>query len=318
MDRRARIVEPIGPLTGRGLEIGALEHPIVERGDAEVLYVDHADTDELREKYAGDENVGAIVEVDVVWGDSPLAAALGPRVPVDWVVASHVIEHVPNPIGWLDELASVMRDGAVLSLAIPDKRYCFDIHRRQTNAADIVGAWLAGSHRPNPAAVYEFYACLADVDASQAWAGAYTVEPFDEDVERGIEWARRSAATDAYFDVHCWTFTPRSFLEILRTLFRAGLTSFRVAAFTETLPNELEFMCALERLPRTLDGDAARDERRTLQLASLPALGQRGPGPGPGTSVMVLSDREVSLVEAKRRAAAAVRTLARRVARGRS
>src|SRR4051794_18383429 len=137
-DRRQLLLAPLGDLSRIGLEIGALHHPIVERSrqsqmpSANVLYVDHADTAALQAKYADHAEVDEMVDVDVVWGDGVLADALGDRGPVGWVVASHVLEHVPNLVGWLDQLADVMLEGAVLSLAVPDKRYCFDIRRRET------------------------------------------------------------------------------------------------------------------------------------------------------------------------------------------
>ena len=53
-DRRERILAPLGDLTRVGLEIGALHHPIVEpaNADANVLYVDHADTARSIEPWA--------------------------------------------------------------------------------------------------------------------------------------------------------------------------------------------------------------------------------------------------------------------------
>lgn len=302
-DRSRRVVAPLGDLTRPGLEIGALHNAVVDRStmDANVLYVDHADTATLQSKYEDHAHVREMVEVDVVWGDGLLSDALDGRGPVDWVIASHVIEHVPNLVGWLDQLAEVMRDGAVLSLAIPDKRYCFDINRRETDPADVVGAWLADSKRPSLATVYEFYARIMTVDAGQAWAGVYEQQPVEDDVALGLAWARKAADTDEYVDVHCWTFTPSSFLATLRTLFRLGLTSFRVADFTPTLPNDLEFFCALERLPRSL----LPEERTKAQLASLPAADDHYRPDG--TQVMVLSEREVRLVESKRRMATTAR-----------
>ena len=174
-DRRSRILAPLGDLSRdwpRDRRVASSDRRSGRR-DANVLYVDHADTAALHAKYEDDTDVGEMVDVDVVWGNGVLADALGDRGPVDWVIASHVIEHVPNLVGWLDQLADVMRDGAVLSLAIPDKRYCFDINRRETDPSDVVGAWLADSRRPSLATVYEFYTRITAVDAGQAWAGAY-------------------------------------------------------------------------------------------------------------------------------------------------
>jgi hypothetical protein len=307
MDRRERIVAPLGSLTGIGLEIGALHHPVVDRTQASVLYVDHADTDALRQKYADHDDVGEIVEVDVVWGDRALVEALGERGPVDWVVASHVIEHVPDLVAWLDQLAVVMRDGARLSLAVPDKRYCFDIHRRETDPADVVDGWLSHRRRPTPGTVYEFYARIQEVDAGEAWAGACPRPP--DNVQQGIEWARRAEASDDYFDVHCWAFTPASFATTLRTLFRLGLTDFEVASLEPTRPGELEFYCVLERLPRALDETSkSAQQLASLDAAQLDAGALDGENGAAGVRTMLLSEKEARLVELKRRGA----TLARR------
>ncbi|HMF83037.1 MAG TPA: hypothetical protein VKI01_07160 [Acidimicrobiia bacterium] len=317
MNRRNRIVGSLGALEGTGLEIGALHHPIVDRAEARVLYVDHADTAALREKYAEHQLSGDIVDVDVVWSDGRLARALGDRSPVDWVIASHVIEHSPNLVGWLDELADVMRDGAILSLAVPDKRYCFDIHRRETDPADVVGAWLADSRTPSLGTVYEFYARITTVETTRAWAGAYDLDGTEDNVELGLEWARKAAASKDYFDVHCWTFTPSSFVATLSTLYRLGLTSFRVLSFTPTQFGEPEFFCSLERLPRELD----IAERQRLQLASLPVLDGTTRGAPLPTEAVVLSEKEKRLITIKRHVAEtarhAVARVGRAVARGR-
>jgi hypothetical protein len=169
-----------------------------------------------------------------------------------------------------------------------------------------------GDHkRPSLATVYEFYARVTTVDAGKAWAGAYRLLPTEDNVDQGLEFARKAAGSDDYVDVHCWTFTPASFMATLRTLFRLGLTSFRVADFTPTLPNELEFFCVLERLPRTL----AADERVQAQLMSLPASDAGASELDDRTQVMVLSSREARLVEAKRRAVMALRRALARVRR---
>jgi hypothetical protein len=162
---------------------------------------------------------------------------------------------------------------------------------------------LADSRTPSLGTVYEFYARISTVDTLQAWAGAYEADDADDNVELGLERARMASATHDYVDVHCWAFTPNSFVATLRTLYRLGLTSFRVVAFTTTQFGELEFFCALERLPRQLDGA----ERQRLQMASLPVLEERNIGPPPRTEAVVLSDKEKRLIAMKRRVAEAAR-----------
>jgi 2-polyprenyl-3-methyl-5-hydroxy-6-metoxy-1,4-benzoquinol methylase len=112
--------------TMRGLEIGPLASPRVRKDEGPVRYVDHASAAELKEKYATDAGMQGrldeIVDVDYVLGKSTtISEATGKDAPFDYVIASHVIEHIPDTIGWLDDLTHVLRVGGILSLVIPDK-----------------------------------------------------------------------------------------------------------------------------------------------------------------------------------------------------
>ena len=207
IDRRVRILERIDVANQRGLELGPLHHPIVDRDGTQVLYVDHADTATLRQKYEG-HDVGAIVDVDVVW-DQRLAAALGERGPVAYVVASHVIEHVPDLVGWLAEVAEVLAVGGVLSLAIPDKRFCFDRRRAETQLADVSVEHLQARQRPSARQVFDFWSGLHEIDTAAAWAGTLDDDtPLGQD-ELALQKMSEAGASTDYVDVHCWVFTPR-------------------------------------------------------------------------------------------------------------
>ncbi|MCG8373181.1 MAG: class I SAM-dependent methyltransferase, partial [Balneolales bacterium] len=79
--------------------------------------MDHASTEALRAKYRDDSSVdiSKIVEVDYIWGnENPFPTKSGQN-KFDYVLASHVVEHVPDLIGWLKEIHSVLRVGGILS-----------------------------------------------------------------------------------------------------------------------------------------------------------------------------------------------------------
>jgi SAM-dependent methyltransferase len=122
--RRDRLLRGLNIQESVGVEIGPLCWPLVRRSEApNVIYVDHTDTPSLRQKYKDDPHldVNEIVDVDAVWGRNTLHEAIKGRY-VDYVVASHVVEHVPDLVTWLRELAAVLRPTGEVRLAVPDRR----------------------------------------------------------------------------------------------------------------------------------------------------------------------------------------------------
>jgi SAM-dependent methyltransferase len=108
-------------LRGRGIEIGALwrRFPIPRR--ATVYYVDRLPDKDLRQHYA--EVSTPVVNPDIVADAMQLPFA--PR-SLDFVIASHVLEHLPFPLAALRHWYDVLRPRGILLLKVPDKRYTFD------------------------------------------------------------------------------------------------------------------------------------------------------------------------------------------------
>lgn len=120
-------------LKGRGIEIGALwrRFPLPERAHA--WYVDHLDTSGLEEHYP--ELRGQILAPDLIAEATRLPVSPGS---LDFVIASHVLEHLPFPLQALRAWYDVLAPGGVLLLRVPDKRYTFDKSRTRTPLARLV------------------------------------------------------------------------------------------------------------------------------------------------------------------------------------
>ena len=140
--RRDKILASLDLPALDGVEIGALSVPLVTPAEGPIFYVDYKGTDALQEHYRHSPNIDAssIVNVDGIWGDKTLAECLGPFRSVDYVVASHVIEHTPDLITWLGEIRQVLRPDGTLRLAIPDRRYSFDYLRAETRKSPM--CWM--------------------------------------------------------------------------------------------------------------------------------------------------------------------------------
>ena len=173
LTRNGKILSCIQPSSQLGIEIGPLTSPIVTRDMGAIRYVDYATAEELKAKYADEAGVDTskIVEVDYIWGAQSLPDLVGNEAPFDYAIASHVIEHVPDLIGWLKELHAILKPGGILSLAIPDKRFCFDYRRDLTKPADILEAYLRRSRKPSPRQVFDHLASAVARQGAIAWSG---------------------------------------------------------------------------------------------------------------------------------------------------
>lgn len=241
---------------GRGLEIGPLDASISDPEQHDVRYVDVFDTEGIREHYAHDPNV--VLEL-IPPIDFPLhrdgrvlslAEAAAPGAPYDWVIASHVIEHVPDVIGWLEQLASVTTDDARLLMAVPDRRYCFDRHRPPTTTGEALLAYQEGHTRPSVRAVYDFFSTAVAVNPRHLWSGkrppGRSARIHGPDIVRErVEQARAGE----YVDCHVWTYTPQSLLEQVKELRGLGLCQWYVERLEERR-GTVEFLALLRRVPQ--------------------------------------------------------------------
>ena len=271
--RRSRFWELQDFSLGHGLEIGPLHRPILVPDEARVQYADVFDAGHLREFYESHQQVITedIPEIDfVLLQDGAvrrLAEATAANAPYDWIIASHVIEHVPDLIDWLAQVAEITIDDGTLILAVPDRRFTFDLHRPFTSVGQILQAHELGDDRPSTRAVFDHFRSHVTVPAPHLWAGGtpptYEARTYGLDhVLRQVE-RRRSGE---YVDAHVWTFTPDTFLAQMSELRRLGHSSWFVESIAPTARNTLEFLVRMRRIPRSADASTDPD----AEVASSP------------------------------------------------
>ena len=253
--RRKQVLKLADLSTGHGLEIGPLNQPLVTKDMADVRYVDVFSGSHLRAHYAQDPNVNVqdIPDIDFVLstpdGVRPLSEAVAAAAPFAWVVASHVIEHVPDLISWLAQISQIIEEDAALLLVVPDRRFSFDILRPATTVGQLLQAHELREVRPSVRAVYDHFRSQVVVDASDAWRGLVPArESRMYDLAQTTNQVR-FAHEGHYADSHVWTFTPASFVQQLSELGELGLCDFVVEQIVPTAVNQLEFFAVLRPRP---------------------------------------------------------------------
>ncbi|HET7049035.1 MAG TPA: methyltransferase domain-containing protein [Solirubrobacteraceae bacterium] len=128
-------------LVGDGIEIGAGTLPLRVPPRARVRYVDNIDRDVLIARAGGDFlgrnlDVSDVPVVDVV--DDAQTLATFPDESVDFIIANHVLEHVEDPIGALENFARATRRDGIIFLTLPDARRSFDHLRERTTVEHLL------------------------------------------------------------------------------------------------------------------------------------------------------------------------------------
>lgn len=212
-------------IRGTGIEIGALHNRMpVDAQLATVRYIDRLCLKEQRRHYP-ELSAYKMLEPDIVAEADRLSMI--PDASEDFVIANHLLEHLPDAIGALKEWYRVLRRGGVLFLALPDKRFTFDRDRPRTTLMHLVADHEDRGTRSRHAH-FEEYSRLVHKKTGSKLA---------RDVDRLL-------AQDYSIHFHVWI--PEDIAELLEYLRTTGGTPWTVLEQLDNTGSD-EFIFVLEK-----------------------------------------------------------------------
>jgi len=261
-----------------GLEIGPSFNGRFRKADGwNVEIADHAPANELRAKYASIDGVDVqnIEEVDYIWQGGDLSNLISHTNYYDFIFASHVIEHMLDPIGFMQSCEKLLKPSGKLILIVPDKRHCFDFLRPISTFGNLIESHQTNSRKHRSGAVFDHYAYTGDLGGhaiwEAGWGHSHKLSPSFSvnDVTEAYEIFRKTLSESEYCDVHAWNFVPSSFRLIMKDLNSVGMIGLREAGFAPTHRCEFYFSassiasgCPLSRID--IVRDIAREQIQGL------------------------------------------------------
>ena len=247
MDRKQKILRHVDK-NGYGIEVGPSYNPVTPKSDNyNVQVIDHLNREQLIEKYkVHNVNIDAIEEVDFVWKGESFSELTGVSKHYDWIIASHIIEHTPDLIGFLNDCDLILKDDGMLSLVVPDKRCMFDYFRPITGISKIIDNHLLKKKKHTPGTLAESFLNVVKKSDKIVWDlntdGKYSLF---HTLEEAVEHSKSAINNDDYVDTHAWCFVPHSFRLIINDLFHLGYIPFKEVCFYQTAG--CEFFITLSR-----------------------------------------------------------------------
>ena len=236
-----------------GLEISPLYNPIAKKSNFNVMYTDCVSKKESIRKHAHYEHA-EIIDLDFIWEPGrKLSICVPKKKKFKFAIASHVLEHVPDPISWVMEVFEVLENEALLYLILPDKRSCYDHFRPETTVAELLDFWFNKRIIPTTAQIYDFLTLsFDDSDGQPPTTKRELIRHYD--IQQALNFAVHAWVKGKYLDIHCSNFTPQSFVKVFQTLNDLGILNIKISEPISTSKMwGNEFMVKLRKIgePRT-------------------------------------------------------------------
>ena len=225
---------------GTILEIGPAHNAILPKREGfRTRTVDYLDRAGLVEKYKDFTQYSPddIEDVDyVIPAGASMSDVIDDR--FDLVLASHVLEHSLSLIDFINDCANLLAPNGVLSLVMPDHRYCFDRFRERSSIGRVIDASIDTPTVHTVGTMTEFSLNAVRHGGTTSWrAGHKGRYQFVHDLDYAKASAE-SARAGTYIDVHNWVFSPNHLRLMLQDLHALGLVSVREASFQDTIGHE--------------------------------------------------------------------------------
>jgi SAM-dependent methyltransferase len=179
----------VSRLSGKGVEFGAGSRPLPLPVVADVDYAEPFQSSEQYARMGYTDNTVVAKYKNPIENQHEIKDGS-----LDFLVAAHVIEHTPNPIGAIVESYRKLKPGGNLVLVVPDKRRTFDKKRETTSLEHM----MLDFEKPDRARDFEnyldFYRNAKQLPDPEA--------------------AARKAHADG-MDIHYHVWTPGTFLRMM-------------------------------------------------------------------------------------------------------
>ena len=243
---RKEAIQSIINKEGYGIEIGPSFRPLAPKKEGyKVTIVDHCQKKELLLKYAHLGNIVLqIEEVDVVISGIGSFDRIEDN-KYDWIIASHVLEHIPNLLGFLKEMFKKLSPGGQLILILPNKDFTFDTERENSSLSKVLQHFEEDLTNHKESDIVEYFLAVVDrkKELLRPWKLFSSKTPMHtmQEMENAIAMRRKGN----YIDIHAWVFTLRSLKKIFDGLSKLKAFEFEVRKCERFFGTEI--LCILER-----------------------------------------------------------------------
>jgi SAM-dependent methyltransferase len=192
-----------------GLEIGACDLPTVPTNVGNCEFADFRSAEEMIRLWSlPPETVVPVTYI--LQRDTKIHLQINKK--FDYVVLCHVIEHIPNPIGYIQDLQNLLNPGGVILIACPDKRRTPDASRPSTSLEHLLNDYYNDCNYPSLEHILE---------CAKAWSEDVRQKSLESATDF-YDWGRQNFES-GLADAHCHVWRDEEFFTQIQYLIDGNL-----------------------------------------------------------------------------------------------
>lgn len=212
-----------------GYEIGAQNSPLICKNAKKILYIDYLSKKESSQKYHIPED--ECVDVDIIADANNLDSI--PADSASFIIANHVLEHCPNPIGTLLGWLRILQTRGILFLTLPNyKSNEFDFEKTPATISHLVSDFERSKHNEN-------------ITDEHIFEHIQIIDSIDPDNTKLFQ-QRYKAIVESNLHTHYHVFNKESVLDLLRVIHQQ--TPIQLVN-TFSFDNSIELLFIIKKAP---------------------------------------------------------------------
>lgn len=240
----------------RILELGPLNRSLLDSKKFKQYYFgDIRSTEEIKDLYKGNkylEKTGLSVDVDSIINidfviKSTYKETFKNVEKFDYVIVSHVLEHIPNLLFFFEDIQNILKPKGELIILYPDRRFCFDYLRADSKFSDIYDVYIRGMSRV-ASQVLDFYSnVVKENEPTKFWDLNFKIPVENKNnFVKNIQAYESTSQGISEEDVHYWPFSDTAFLKFLYDCAVHRIFNVSLKDFVPTQINTQEFLLIVE------------------------------------------------------------------------
>jgi len=193
----------------------------------------------------------------------------------EYIISSHNLEHMPNPIQFLIDASELLKEDGILNMAIPISSRCFDCFRPLSTTGEMLDAYISKNKKPSFGKYFDHsFSTMGILEKNNKLIDVNDITyDFNKlTIKQNLSYSTYQEIVEnynktPYVDNHVWQFNLESFISIFEDLMACKIIKNLEIIDAEIIG--IEFIISIRKKKSKKQFLISNERRLSLKKASL-------------------------------------------------